>query len=131
MPPPRQAHWGSRIEEVHSTESAALQPPFLLVQILQRWTQIDPPSTVCSLSRLRGRVREGALSTADSVHVAAPHPGPPPQAGEGEESAAILRSGRIAMAPGQLRLLPPVFAGGMSRLSFTTSPSAAKSALRR
>ena len=68
MPPPRQAHWGSRIEEVHSTERAALQPPFLLVQILQRWTQIDPASTVCSLSRLRGRVREWALSTADSVH---------------------------------------------------------------
>src|ERR1700726_4056054 len=79
MPPPRQAHWGSRIEEVHSTERAALQPPLLLVQILQRWTQIDPPSTVCSLSRLRGRVREGALSTADSVaRCGTPTPALPP-----------------------------------------------------
>src|ERR1700682_3468817 len=78
MPPPRQAHWGSRIEEVHSTERAAFQPPFLLVQILQRWTQIDPPSTVYSLSRLRGGVREGALSTADSVHVAGRPPRAPP-----------------------------------------------------
>src|ERR1700730_14827556 len=107
MPPPRQAHWGSRIEEVHSTERAALQPPFLLVQILQRWTQIDPPSTVCSLSRLRGRGREGLSQQPPVCTSPHPRPGPPPQAGEGEESAAILRSGREVQSTERAALQPP------------------------
>src|SRR5260370_32902671 len=62
------------------------------------WGVVTCGSATVALSplpRWRERVRGGALSTADSVRVAAPPPQPSPaSAGEGEECSLLTLAGR-------------------------------------
>jgi hypothetical protein len=73
------------------------------------------------LPRLRGRVREGANSTAPARRIG-PLPGPPPQAGEGKEKGAVNYSrllSRVCSATVSATLVAPACALAASPLAVT------------